>query len=213
MLLRLDTGIAEFEDDPDIGCDINGNVFPEVELTCLDDTGCDTMSIKFSDMKLLMGDDACEFAAPANHLMGFTKFRNADGSTCYSMIIAVEINMYGEDENGDAALMLNEWTPITCAVFPEEADSNPHVERLNGPWLRQMFYVGSAPVAQPSVYGALGKKAFMAGNLLPRISPEERVVPAFTRPRYGVRWIKTADGDIIPRPDKKKGGRVPGETE
>jgi hypothetical protein len=207
IILRLDKTISE---DPDLLNDCFGIPLPEVEIKFMDDTGCTMMTILDGDMQELMGNDTSFATAPLNHLMGYDSFINANGSVTYSKIIAVQVNMKGIDKDNQEVLMLNDWTSLPCAVLDDDGEGDLNLLRLNGPWLRQMFYVGSAPEFPISLYASTAKTGLMSKDLIPVIREADRQPPTFPRPPSGVNWVTDPDsGKWVPQSNTNIAGILP----
>lgn len=148
------------------------------------------MSIYNNDVRLLMGNDTGGFDAPPDHLMGFAQFFMANGTTEIQRVIAIEVNMVGWNDRQEEDLMLDEWTSIPATVTntdehgEESADS-----RLAGPWLRSMFWVGSAPGFPSTTYAATEKEALE----LPSVSEDDIKAPTYAAPDFGVKWAYDQD--------------------
>lgn len=166
------------------------------------------MAITEDDMLLLMGGDAAFSNAPMNHLMGYDGLLVANGSVAIIKTIAVQVNIIGINEFGHRGHMVSDWTTIPCSVLDNTGGNQ--VERLNGPWLRSMLYVGSAPQFPPTLYAGPNKSSIMARDMIPVVPEEARTAPQFELPTVGVKWVTgPASTQKTAYPNTKIPGRVP----
>ncbi|KAJ5261434.1 hypothetical protein N7478_012029 [Penicillium angulare] len=176
--------------------DRTGVPFPELELKFSDDTGASTMNIFNDDMQNLMGNNAGMRPAPVSHLMGYEVFRMASGARSVMKIILVDVNIRGLDRNDNRDFM-GAWDCIPCAVFDQ--NQNQGQVRLNGPWLRNMYYVATAPAQMVTLCAGTNKSDIYAADMLPRVDRINRNPPPSRVPHYGVQWVLDAtDGFFYP---------------
>ncbi|KAJ5703937.1 hypothetical protein N7493_011075 [Penicillium malachiteum] len=211
MIIRLDASIGAHEINRQ---DHTGKPFPMFISRFQDDTGSDFMTIRQNDMHELMGNDIQISPAPMAHLMGYSTIALADGRISVVMIISLEVNMQGTDEQGNFAYMHPSWTTVPCGVFDRvgpgaEPMAPGGSSRLAGPFLRSMFYVGSAPgIPYHHLYAGSERQALL--DLLPTAPEGSAGPPRFRVPPVGANWAPNpATGFYAPSASMGERGIVP----
>lgn len=184
IILRPGHNVSRFRDATH---DRDGQPFPELERRFSDDTGAAMMIIYNEDMRQLMGHDVDYSTWPTSHLMGFTSMGVADGNVSVIKIICVQANMTGKDEEGNPALVVDQWHCLPCIVLDDNKEKD--MSRQNGPWLRKLFYVASAPeFPDLFLYAGTTRVDLMAPDVLLIVSETRRAPPCFSRPTEAVNW-------------------------
>lgn len=103
------------------------------ELEFLYDTGSCMMSLFEGDLQTIMGTSTNE-----PPVMGLLASTIADGSTMVGPAIELEVTILDNQRR-----RMTKWVRVQCQVYRGWCSQADH--RLDGPWLRQMLYTGSAP--------------------------------------------------------------------
>lgn len=103
------------------------------ELEFLYDTGAGMMSLFEGDLQNIMGTSIQE-----PPVMGLNASMIADGSTMVAPVVELEVTILDYQRR-----RMTRWVRVQCQVFRGWCSESHH--RLDGPWLRQMLYTGSAP--------------------------------------------------------------------
>ncbi|KAJ5512104.1 hypothetical protein N7463_001656 [Penicillium fimorum] len=102
------------------------------ELEFLYDTGACMMSLYAGDLQNIMGKSTAE-----PQVMRLNTVELADGRNQTGSVVELEVTILDTDER-----RMTKWVRVQCQL--NRGWSN-RVNRLDGPWLRQMLYTASAP--------------------------------------------------------------------
>lgn len=154
-----------------------------------DDTGADVMIIYRDDLYRLMPAFEQKIRdTPMAQLLGYGIIESANGTRNISRMIAVQVNLYGIDDNRNLKLLNPEWHSIPCAVQDRDRflpyQSEP-LYRLNGPWMRSAFYVYQAPEYQGRMYVSNDKDK--VAQVVPTVDQKSIKLPFINR-HFAARW-------------------------
>ncbi|KAJ5365932.1 hypothetical protein N7517_008818 [Penicillium concentricum] len=102
------------------------------ELEFIYDTGASIMTLYAGDLQHIMGRSTGE-----PQVMGLNTVELADGRLQTGPVVELEVTILDTDER-----RMTKWVRVQCQV--DRGWSNG-LNRLDGPWLRQMLYTASAP--------------------------------------------------------------------
>lgn len=179
----------------------------------LDDTGSDGVTIFEDDLlELTAGyDKGLLRCHPFRHVLGYHPLTNADMTTSNVLVVAVQINMWGE-ENGARVLMKDKWEEMTAFVQQGCRISDKGVgDRLMGNWPRSMFWVGSGPTQNLQFLASSEKDGL--SSILPNVAEEEiESYVSAKRPRYAAQWSRHIVNGLWhwfrPSPDTSQRGLI-----
>lgn len=165
-----------------------------------DDTGASMMQIYRDDLAALVD-------LPGGNTticMGIQNFQSVLGQSVQALF-KCELNIEWKEKNK----LARPWVPCQCSVRDEDRPLNG--PRLLGPWLRAMFYVGTCPDNQNTLY--ISETHTGLARILPKVDvrrarappdltlPAAQAIPpglAAPRPNPAARTFPGIVGDLPP---------------